>query len=618
MSKFFHPRWKWTPKMFGNTNFWKSSKLKKKVLYTIIPQTLKGNEEATIVFRKKLVFSKLKWRYIRLRRRIFRTYMVKKARTLRVKYPRSNKPWEKKRLLKYKHTRFSIFKKNRRLCKKLFFLAKKRKKEKKTLTLYKKRLNSIKKKVLYSNWIKNSKLNNTFSKFSKLLTNNINNLEDNLTVFNKENKYLIELTKNYILSIETNLLKLNNNSKKNDNKNFLQIKKLILKLQKEKNNYIINSIKPLSIYTQIINDLSTIKINNPLLTKINNNKIYKKPRSFFFKLQMLRKADSFKKRIEMALNSRTRRNRRYFLFKKRKRHDAFDVFLATKRTVRNFYGISNKHLNQLRKKIDVRKLKPKNDVLPTTLKGIYRTLQRRNRDKYEHIVSFLERRLDIVIYRFGFAKNIFTSQQLIRHGFVTVNGIPNNFSNYLLADSDIIHIHPKIHKKLNKDNVYFLNFNFPYMYHFVHGDKKKRKQTRWFRKVRRKSFKRLLKYYYAEHDEIYRIYKRMKNSRKIIHPIKVKRMYGKRVQSLVLTTYHRRLKTKRYAKYKFFKRCIKIYKRRKFRKKIILKFLRKGCYEIDYNRFIGIFIRPTSFFKTLYPYKVSLQLLRHDNFRKIL
>ena len=602
MSKFFHPRWKWTPKMFGNPNFWESARLKKTILYSVLPKTVK--DKVKVVFKRKLVLKSQKWRFIRLRRRALRPYLVKKKRAARLKYPRSNYKWPRFRYVVYKKSRFSAYKQTLRLCKKYIFLAKKLKKNKKKKTLHEKNLFYIKKKKLYSNWLKISKLNKTFSKFSKILTLNINLLENNLTIFNKETSYLKELTNSYlkdsiILSKQVSI---------KENKNLFKLK----------NSIISNLNKSLFVYTQIIKDLTLLNVYNPSINEIKNNKtkILKKPRYFFLKLSKIKKEKGFKKRFEKALNNLTRRNRRHLIYKKR--YTGFRVFLATKRCVRHFYGISNKHLNKIRQKVNVKKLKLKEEVLPTTLRNTYKILQRRSRNKYERIVSFLERRLDIVIYRFGFVKNIFISQQLINCGFVNVNGIPINFNNYLLSDGDIISIHPKVHKKLYKEYVFILNYNFPYMYHFIRGDKKKVKKTKWFRKVRFKSFKRLLRRFKYSPKQTYILYKRHKNSRKKIYPVIKRYLNNLRVKNLALNSFYKRQKSKRFIKYKFYKKCIKIYKRRKFRKKIIFKFLRKGCFEIDFNRFIGIFLRPTSFFKTLYPYKISLHLLRHNTYRKIL
>ena len=597
MSKFFHPRWKWTPKMFGSPNFWESRRLKKTILYTVFPKTV--DDKVKIVFKRKLILRSQKWRFVRLRRRALRPYLVIKKRSARLKYPRRHYKWPRCRRVIFKKTRFSPYKQMKRLGKKFRFLDKKKKKEKRR-TLYQKKISENKKKLLYSNWLKISKLNKTFSKFLKILTLNINLLENNLTIFNKETSYLKELINSYL----------------KDSFNFLS-KKTNKKLFKLKNNIFYNLNKSLFVYTQIIKDLTLLNIYNPNINIIKKRTFNIKPRKFFLKLSLIKKEKNYKKRFGNALNKLTRRNRRHSVYKKR--YSGFRVFLATKRCVRHFYGISNKHLNIIRQKVNVKKLKFKNEVLPVTLRGIYKTLQRRSRNKYERIVSFLERRLDIVIYRFGFVRNIFISQQLINCCFVSVNGMTVNFNNYLLSDGDIVSIHPKVHKKLYDEYVFFLNYNFPYMYHFIRGDRKKRKRTKWFRKVRFKSLRRLLNTFKKVSKGItYLIYKRRKNSRKKIYPTLKRYADYLRVKKLALNSFYKRQKSQRFLKYRYYKKCINIYKVRKFRKKIIFKFLRKGCFEIDFNRFIGIFIRPTSFFKTLYPYNISLHLLRQNTYRKIL
>lgn len=607
MSKFFHPRWKWTPKMFGNPNFWESTRLKKTILYEFRSNS-KNPKLHRIVLKRKFVLKSQKWRFVRLRRKALRPYILKKQRVARLKYPNPRFKWPTFRTVIYKKTRFSNYKYTRRLCKKMTYLKKelsKKKLLKKKISKKKRFLNSLNKKKLYLRWIKISKINNTFMKFTKLLNININLFETNLNILNKEALYLKYLVN---LSLKNHML-LSKNLSQNKNK-------ILFKL---KNKIFFNLNKSLIIFGQIVKDLTILNVDYPFLNKLKYSKknLPKKPRKFFLRLSILKKATNFKKRYELAFNNLTRRFRRRFLYKKRS--TGFKMFMSTKRCVRHFYGISNKHLNKIRKKTGIKKLKFRKDVLPTNFKGIYKSLQRRSRNKYERIVSFLERRLDIVLYRFGFVKNIFISQQIINCSFVYVNGMVMNFHNHLVSEGDIITINPKIHKILYEEYVNSLIHSYPYLYHFIRGDRKKQKKLKWFRKVRLRAFKRLLKRF--NNAKPYNSYKRKIRSNKLVRkklPTKYIFFTGKRVKSLALKSYESRKKSKRYYRYQLFKIYINHYKRRKFRKKIIFKFLRKGCFEIDFNRFIGIFIRPTSFFKTLYPYKISLHLLRHNNYRKIL
>ena len=64
----------------------------------------------------------------------------------------------------------------------------------------------------------------------------------------------------------------------------------------------------------------------------------------------------------------------------------------------------------------------------------------------ENLVGFLERRLDMVIYRAKFATTVFSSRQLINHGHITVNNKKVNVPSYLVKASDIIEVREKSKK----------------------------------------------------------------------------------------------------------------------------------------------------------------------------
>ncbi|ACI21092.1 MULTISPECIES: 30S ribosomal protein S4 [Thermodesulfovibrio] len=58
----------------------------------------------------------------------------------------------------------------------------------------------------------------------------------------------------------------------------------------------------------------------------------------------------------------------------------------------------------------------------------------------ENLLKLLERRLDNVIYRMGFAMNRRQARQLVRHGYFTVNGKKVDIPSYLVRPGDIIEI----------------------------------------------------------------------------------------------------------------------------------------------------------------------------------
>jgi small subunit ribosomal protein S4 len=56
----------------------------------------------------------------------------------------------------------------------------------------------------------------------------------------------------------------------------------------------------------------------------------------------------------------------------------------------------------------------------------------------ENLLVLLERRLDNVIFRLGFADSRQQARQLVRHGHITVNGRKTNVPSYLVKEGDTI------------------------------------------------------------------------------------------------------------------------------------------------------------------------------------
>ncbi len=61
----------------------------------------------------------------------------------------------------------------------------------------------------------------------------------------------------------------------------------------------------------------------------------------------------------------------------------------------------------------------------------------------EVLLQLLERRLDNVVYRMGFALNRRESRQLVRHGHFIVNGKKVDIPSYILKDGDIVGVAEK-------------------------------------------------------------------------------------------------------------------------------------------------------------------------------
>jgi len=58
----------------------------------------------------------------------------------------------------------------------------------------------------------------------------------------------------------------------------------------------------------------------------------------------------------------------------------------------------------------------------------------------ENFLSMLERRLDNVIYRFGFAGSRNQARQFVRHNHFTVNGVKTNIPSYVVKPGDVVEL----------------------------------------------------------------------------------------------------------------------------------------------------------------------------------
>jgi small subunit ribosomal protein S4 len=63
-----------------------------------------------------------------------------------------------------------------------------------------------------------------------------------------------------------------------------------------------------------------------------------------------------------------------------------------------------------------------------------------------NLLIFLERRLDNVVYRSGFANSRTEARQLVRHNHFTVNGRKMNIPSYLAKIGDVIEVREKSRK----------------------------------------------------------------------------------------------------------------------------------------------------------------------------
>ena len=77
----------------------------------------------------------------------------------------------------------------------------------------------------------------------------------------------------------------------------------------------------------------------------------------------------------------------------------------------------------------------------------------------EVLLSLIERRLDNVVYRLGFANSRRQARQLVNHGHFTVNGKRVNIPSYLVKSGDVVAVCEKsvsnaFFKKLKEDDAF--------------------------------------------------------------------------------------------------------------------------------------------------------------------
>ncbi len=114
---------------------------------------------------------------------------------------------------------------------------------------------------------------------------------------------------------------------------------------------------------------------------------------------------------------------------------------------------------QLREK---QKIKRSYGLLETQFRNYFEKADRQKGRTGENLIKLLERRLDNVVFRLGFASSRKQARQLIRHRHIIVNNILVDIPAYLLKAGDVIHVKEKskkldaIHNSLKrvKDNTY--------------------------------------------------------------------------------------------------------------------------------------------------------------------
>jgi len=108
---------------------------------------------------------------------------------------------------------------------------------------------------------------------------------------------------------------------------------------------------------------------------------------------------------------------------RRMKHSDYGIQLREKQKVRRIYGIGEKQFRIIFHKADSRK-------------GI----------TGENLLSFLERRLDNVVFRLGFTSSRTQGRHFVKHNHFVVNGKKVNIPSYLINAGDVIELKEKSKK----------------------------------------------------------------------------------------------------------------------------------------------------------------------------
>jgi small subunit ribosomal protein S4 len=98
------------------------------------------------------------------------------------------------------------------------------------------------------------------------------------------------------------------------------------------------------------------------------------------------------------------------------------------------------YLLQLREKQKARRIY---GVLERQFRNYYVQANKTSGKTGEALLTLLERRLDNVVYRAGFAKSRDMARQLVRHGHIVVNGRKVTIPSFLVKENDIIDVRQK-------------------------------------------------------------------------------------------------------------------------------------------------------------------------------
>lgn len=99
---------------------------------------------------------------------------------------------------------------------------------------------------------------------------------------------------------------------------------------------------------------------------------------------------------------------------------------------------------QLREK---QKIKRFYHMMEDQFRIFFERASRKKGNAGENLLTLLERRLDAVTHRLGFARSQAEARQSVLHGHILVNGRAVNIPSYIVRESDVIEVRPKDKEK---------------------------------------------------------------------------------------------------------------------------------------------------------------------------
>ncbi len=154
------------------------------------------------------------------------------------------------------------------------------------------------------------------------------------------------------------------------------------------------------------------------LCKSANEKLFLKgARCYTSKCAITRKSEKSSKRSRTV--GRTSR--------RRTKLSDYGVRLAEKQKLRRIYGLSEK-----------------------SFKNLFNIASKKKGNTGEVFLTLLERRIDNVVFKMGFANSRAHARQLVGHKFFIVGGKKVNIPSYLVKEGEIIKLDPKRQGKFDK------------------------------------------------------------------------------------------------------------------------------------------------------------------------